>query len=321
MELALKYQILSNKTSFYCLLQENNLSDEDLLSKKYKEIENIPPMDYLCKFGVKSLSGIFIELDYNSSYTILEIKKQIENKINLPISEKRLIFNGKQLEDEYTLSYYKIPYYGILHLLLRPKGAGPETKIKILYNDEEKFIYILKEEYHNLGETIIKMIKNIFKKIGINNNLNKYDFYVDETILLEEDFDKLYHKYFYFGDKTLKIYNKEKMNISKEDKIILKQRMNGLWKIEDSILSLINFNQEKWKKCLNDNRNIIKEIINKDISDEVIFNLIILIYIIKISNGKNRFKYIIKKAINGLNKIYNEINEEKIYLLKEKIYL
>ena len=169
--------------------------------------------------------------------------------------------------------------------------------------------------------TIIEIIKNIFKKIGINNNLNEYDFYVDETILLEEDFDVPYYDKFFSGNKTLKIYNKEKMNISKEDKIILKQRMNGLWKIEDSILSLINFNQEKWKKCLNDNRNIIKEIINKDISDEVIFNLIILIYIIKISNGKNRFKYIIKKAINGLNKIYNEINEEKIYLLKEKIYL
>ena len=220
LELALKYQILSNKTSFYCLLQENNLSDEDLLIKKYKEIENIPPMDYLSKFGVKTLSGRFIELDYNSSYTILEIKKQIENKTNIPILKQRLVFKGKMLHDEYTLSYYNIPFYGILHLLLRPKGAGPEIKIKILYNNEEKFTYILKEEYHNLGETIIEMIKNIFKKIGINNNLNKYDFYVDETILLEEDFDISYYNKFHLVDKTLKIYNKEKMNISKEDKII-----------------------------------------------------------------------------------------------------
>ena len=37
------------------------------------------------------------------------------------------------------------------------------------------------------------------------------------------------------------------------------------------------------------------------------------------SNGKNRFKYIIKKAIKGLNKIYPEINEERVYTFNEKI--
>ena len=102
---------------------------------------------------------------------------------------------------------------------------------------------------------------------------------------------------------------------------ILMQYLRNRWYNIFIIILWFYRGKKELKKCLNDNRNIKKEIINKDISDEVIFNLIILIYIIKISNGKNRFKYIIKKAINGLNKIYNEINEEKIYLLKEKIYL
>ena len=44
--LSIKYQILSTSTAFYCLVQENNLSDEELLNKKYQEIENTPPIEY-----------------------------------------------------------------------------------------------------------------------------------------------------------------------------------------------------------------------------------------------------------------------------------
>ena len=45
-ELAIKYQILTGSTAFYCLVQENNLTKEELLNRKYKEIENIPPVEY-----------------------------------------------------------------------------------------------------------------------------------------------------------------------------------------------------------------------------------------------------------------------------------
>ena len=37
---------MTNSTAFYCLVQENNLTKEELLNRKYKEIENIPPVEY-----------------------------------------------------------------------------------------------------------------------------------------------------------------------------------------------------------------------------------------------------------------------------------
>ena len=317
-ELSIKYQILSEETAFYCLLQENNFSNEELLNKKYKEIENIPPIDFLAKFGVKTLGGDFLELDYNGSYTIEDIKDQIKNKTSRPKEEQRLVFGGKLLEDNKTLNDYKIPFYGILNLVLRMKGGSPRITIKILYDDEEKFSYIYEDS--NLFQPIRELFKKACLKLEINPDIDKYDFYCNEKILLKDDFDTtVYDKYYCQQNGFFKIYNKRKSKVSKEDNIIIKQKLNGLWEINDSSLSLLYFSREKWEEFSNYNKNYIKEIFNKDISEEAVFNLIILVDIIKICNGRKRFKYIIKKAINGLNKKYHEINEERIYIFNEKI--
>ena len=100
--------------------------------------------------------------------------------------------------------------------------------------------------------------------------------------------------------------------MKKEDLIILNQGINGLWKINIENLSWFNFDFKKWKVFLNNNKDKIKNIFKVDISEEVIFNLIVLDYIMKIAKGKTRFNLIIKKTIKEIKKKYKEIDDNKI---------
>jgi len=109
---------------------------------------------------LKTISGKTISLNVQASDTIAKVKYQIQEKEGVPPSLQRLLFSGKQLKDEHTLSHYNLMKDSTIHLVLGLGGGGMTIKVKSMVHGDLTLNV-------DMSYTIKEVKTEIEKKTGI----------------------------------------------------------------------------------------------------------------------------------------------------------
>ncbi|KFK22910.1 hypothetical protein AALP_AAs68017U000700 [Arabis alpina] len=109
---------------------------------------------------VRMMSGgktIVIHADKND--TVEKLHQRIELKTKIPVIEQRIIYEGKQLQFEHSLSYYSIEQDASLHLV----GRMQSTTHPVAWQTIDDIMYTVSRLYR--GENVHGGISNINEKI------------------------------------------------------------------------------------------------------------------------------------------------------------
>ena len=243
------------------------------------------------KIHIKSLSDKVTTLDVQDTDTILNIKKNIQQKENIHYARQKLLFNGNELTDNKTLIDYNIKNESTLQLILKSSTiffvktlTNKTIMIKAQVSDSISYI---KQEIKKNEDFPIDKYCVIYKGKELDNNKIIADYNIPKNSTLELALRILIQlKINIFNGRTisLQVYTTEKICDIKQ-KIIEKEKISsdkislylGNSKLEESkILSDYGIQKDStlelrqsmiiYIKGINENNNIM---INVEPSDTI----------------------------------------------------
>ena len=237
--LSIENKILSIFTSFFAVIKENPNKAPDAFKVDPEEFKKRLGADSELFLCIKTLTGKTVDLTAYSSTTILEVKGMIQYKEGVPADQQRLIFAGKQVEDDLSLSDHNIRSGDTLHMVLRLRGGGGGWSASFKVKDQRTGIVSTKIYNFNDSQKFDDLFEQIAQDYQIEDQ-NLITFKVgDSSYTPEENKGK---KLILPGLKELDMYVTNP-NASKDSatliRIIEAQTVDGYWRADSEFLQFL----------------------------------------------------------------------------------